>query len=503
MNEYIILNEEYPFIEWSSQFLEDYSIFCESDDNITDDVEEAVPGLYEDWLKQHDYDPKTNTIKHSGLTDDKRVNVGKLGSSKERNRLNKFLKENDFDPKTGTYRSDIKLPNGQYARIPLNIGKSWKGDTLDTGGAHMNSGGLSGIIRSYGSNSSFVNKMLTDSIKRDQEMIDILREDDPIKNAEAIKYYKNKIKSNRNRLNEKPDREHQSKEYQDAINKFMSINMPKRELMKKPAQSNFTLKHEEGHSNLDINHPTIDDNPKDKDYRTDVKYPGYDRHKASKAEQSPFRDDEGAMSVDANGNIVTNYSKLDDHDRNSEEHYADTYSVKHNRYAKNKESALRSSRATLDNMQSFETRRTNRKVKKYKKDTDTKINKLENINSILSSHLLDSDNKLDSNGKIRLIDNITKNNKTIDDLKEWRDSKLPNIYKQIKAADRAGKDKNRARSEVLASQLKDSDFKQSGDSSRAPKTNKQRAQERKEKGELPRKAKKQAKKQNVVKEYMI
>ena len=501
MNEYIEFKEEYPFIEWNDQFIKEYFIFCESDDNVTEDIEESAPGPYEQWLKLNDYDPKTNTIKHVGVINDKRVNVGKLGSNKERNRLNKFLKENDFDPKTGTYRSDIKLPNGQYARIPLNIGKSWKGNNIDAGGAHMNSVGLSGLMRRYEPNNTFMNKMLTDSIKHDQEKIDILREDDPIKNAKLIKYYKNKIKSNRNRLNEKPDHEYQSKEYQDAINKFMSINMPKRELMKKPAQSNSTLKHEEGHSNLDINHPTIDDNPKDTDYRTDVKYPGYDRHEASKAEQSPFRDDEGAMSVDANGNIVTNYSKLDDHDRNSEEHYADTYGVKHNRYAKNKDSALRSSRATLDNMQSFETRRTNRKVKKYKKDTDTLINNLENINSILSSHL--SDNKLDSNDAIRIIDNITKNNKRIDDLKEWRDSKLPNIYKQIKVEDRAGKDKNRARSEVLASQIKDSDFKQSGDPSSAPKTNKERSQERKERGELPRKQKKQAKKQNVVKEYMI
>lgn len=60
MNEYIEFKEEYPFIEWNNQFLMEYSIFCESDDNLTGDIEESAPGLYEQWLKLHDYDPKTN-----------------------------------------------------------------------------------------------------------------------------------------------------------------------------------------------------------------------------------------------------------------------------------------------------------------------------------------------------------------------------------------------------------------------------------------------------------
>ena len=128
--EYILLNEEYPFVEWNSQFLMEYSIFCESDDNITDDVEEAVPGPYVQWLKLNDYDPKTNTIDIYG----KRYNVGKIGSSKEKNRRNQFLKRHNFDPKTSTYLSDIPLANGSKARIPLYIGAGKSdGETLKVG----------------------------------------------------------------------------------------------------------------------------------------------------------------------------------------------------------------------------------------------------------------------------------------------------------------------------------------------------------------------------------
>ena len=62
---------------------------------------------------------------------------------------------------------------------------------------------------------------------------------------------------------------------------------------------------------------------------------------------------------------------------------------------------------------------------------------------------------------------------------------------------------NHARGELLRSQLSDEDFKRDGDPALNPKTNKERSKERKERGELPRKQKKQIKKQNVVKEYMI
>ena len=159
--EYILMNEEYPFVEWNSHFIEDYTVFCDSDDNLTDDIEEAVQGPYEQWLKLNDYDPKTNTIK----TSKGRQNVGKIGSSKDRNRLNQFLKRNDFDPKTGTYRSEIPLADGSYARVPLNIG------------ANVNSGG---------------------NIQSDQYLMNTLSFDNSRKfktdgNIEDLDFYRNQI----------------------------------------------------------------------------------------------------------------------------------------------------------------------------------------------------------------------------------------------------------------------------------------------------------------------
>ena len=72
---------------------------------------------YEAYLKKHDYDPKTNTIKIDG----ERRNAGKIPSKKERNRINKFLRENKYDPKTETYESDIKNKDDKPERIKLNI----------------------------------------------------------------------------------------------------------------------------------------------------------------------------------------------------------------------------------------------------------------------------------------------------------------------------------------------------------------------------------------------
>ena len=72
---------------------------------------------YEAYLKNHKYDPKTNTIEIDG----ERRNAGKIPSNKERNRINKFLRENNYDPKTETYESDIIGKNGKPERINLNI----------------------------------------------------------------------------------------------------------------------------------------------------------------------------------------------------------------------------------------------------------------------------------------------------------------------------------------------------------------------------------------------
>ena len=87
--------------------------------NINDDLEyfDETDKPYDEYLKKHNYDPKTNTIEING----ERRNAGAVPSTKERNRINKFLRENKYDPKTETYESDIKNKDGKPERIKLNI----------------------------------------------------------------------------------------------------------------------------------------------------------------------------------------------------------------------------------------------------------------------------------------------------------------------------------------------------------------------------------------------
>lgn len=58
---------------------------------------------FDDYLKKHKYDPKTNTIEIDG----KRELIKTKMSNKEMNRLNKFLRENKYDPKTETILTDV------------------------------------------------------------------------------------------------------------------------------------------------------------------------------------------------------------------------------------------------------------------------------------------------------------------------------------------------------------------------------------------------------------
>ena len=94
---------------------------CEFDEDLEYFDETEKP--FNDWLKQHDYDPETNTIavysrRKNGYV---RQDIGiKKPSKKELNRINRFLRENNYDPKTETYESD--LPTGKK-RILLTLTK--------------------------------------------------------------------------------------------------------------------------------------------------------------------------------------------------------------------------------------------------------------------------------------------------------------------------------------------------------------------------------------------
>ena len=100
--------------------INEFGILLDSD--VEEIITEAAYGPYDEYLKKHGYDPKTNTIADPNRPG-KRVNAGRIGSNKERNRMNKFLRENDYDPKTETILTDIndKKNPGQKRRLKFGI----------------------------------------------------------------------------------------------------------------------------------------------------------------------------------------------------------------------------------------------------------------------------------------------------------------------------------------------------------------------------------------------
>ena len=101
--------------------LNEFGILLDSyDDEIVQEV--ASYGPYDEYLKKHGYDPKTNTIKDP-VRPRKRISAGRIGSEKERRRMNRFLHENGYDPKTETIQTDINDVNnpGSKLRVKFNI----------------------------------------------------------------------------------------------------------------------------------------------------------------------------------------------------------------------------------------------------------------------------------------------------------------------------------------------------------------------------------------------
>ena len=77
-------------------------------DSYDDDLIEETFKPYDEYLKKHGYDPKTNTIEDPDEPG-RRVSAGHIGSNKERNRMNKFLRENGYDPKRKRSRQTLMI----------------------------------------------------------------------------------------------------------------------------------------------------------------------------------------------------------------------------------------------------------------------------------------------------------------------------------------------------------------------------------------------------------
>jgi len=91
---------------------------------------------FDEYLKKHKYDPKTNTIEIDG----KREPIKTKMSNKEMNRLNKFLRENKYDPKTETILTDVDSGTSDAKK---RVKFTMNSFSQDTKGAHYN---LSGEI---------------------------------------------------------------------------------------------------------------------------------------------------------------------------------------------------------------------------------------------------------------------------------------------------------------------------------------------------------------------
>ena len=118
-----LMKQNYPDPDSTSGTSEFDDSDNEPDDCYTESFEEMFGYIlqetyqpYDEYLKLHQYDPKTNTIVING----KRMNAGIMGSNKQRNRMNKFLRENNYNPKDGTIETSID-ENGTKRRVEFNI----------------------------------------------------------------------------------------------------------------------------------------------------------------------------------------------------------------------------------------------------------------------------------------------------------------------------------------------------------------------------------------------
>ena len=163
--------------------------------------EVASYGPYDEYLKKHGYDPKTNTIldpKRPG----KRVSAGRIGSEQERRRMNKFLIENGYDPKTETIQTDIDINVPIYMKATGNQKRDSNGNALDDKG--------NPIVQSTSRQKKRVKFMIN-----------------PHEGAYATR--------------------------RDGVH---AISMAPKSMQQKAVQSNQTFKHEEGHINQYTNNDT-------------------------------------------------------------------------------------------------------------------------------------------------------------------------------------------------------------------------------------------------------
>lgn len=223
-------------------------------DSYGDEFIEETAKPYDDYLRKHGYDPKTNSIEDPN-NPGRRVNAGRIGSKKERNRMNKFLRENGYDPKTETILTDINDKNnpGQKKRVKFGINSA-----IGNAGARMT---------------------MPPAYSRVDDV------DDYTDDTES------------------------------------GIAMSKSTMQQKPGQSNYILKHEEGHMAYEDSF--------------DKKRNGTWNNNPSHHSPKAYRDDINAARQHIKSQAKKNPALLgNSHDILPTEYQADKYGEEHNRYGR-------------------------------------------------------------------------------------------------------------------------------------------------------------------------
>lgn len=233
------------------EVINEYGILLDSYD--VEFIEETAKP-YDDYLRKHGYDPKTNSIEDPN-NPGRRVNAGRIGSKKERNRMNKFLRENGYDPKTETILTDINDKNnpGQKKRVKFGINSA-----IGNAGARMT---------------------MPPAYSRVDDV------DDYTDDTES------------------------------------GIAMSKSTMQQKPGQSNYILKHEEGHMAYEDSF--------------DKKRNGTWNNNPSHHSPKAYRDDINAARQHIKSQAKKNPALLgNSHDILPTEYQADKYGEEHNRYGR-------------------------------------------------------------------------------------------------------------------------------------------------------------------------
>lgn len=289
------------------------------------------------------------------------------------NRIYHFLQQHDFNPADGTYRTDIKLKDGTYKRIKLNI---------EINGRIPLTQSEKKIFNQWKKN--YVTKNKNGKLHFDWDKIfDDDRDDDDSYNEKAELNLYDKLRTVAKIVGGKNA---SYKLVADEI--YLSIDTIK----DKQAISQLTLKHEEGHAN---------------DFGND------DKSKQDLEEIDKIKSDSDKHRKDA---FETRGMRGNNHDDKSRENYADAYSAKHAKIRTRNDSTRDiTNKDMLKHFQYID-----RSLSSIGRDIDTLINYVDYIIKTCNRILSDTGNDDSLDKFVRLSDRVYGLSYTVDKINRKR-----------------------------------------------------------------------------------